>query len=70
MGTPDRIELSIQNAYLKGMLSRTRCGVWRVTSHISQAIQMSEHFVYIENQFFISSYVLNYAVGKARFSPF
>ncbi|KAI0755244.1 phospholipase D [Daedaleopsis nitida] len=40
MGTPDRIELSIQNAYLK-------------------AIQMSEHFVYIENQFFITSTVVN-----------
>ncbi|KAI0084789.1 phospholipase D [Irpex rosettiformis] len=40
LGTPDRIEHSIQNAYLK-------------------AIQMSEHFVYIENQFFISSTVVN-----------
>ncbi|KAI0036483.1 hypothetical protein K488DRAFT_41109, partial [Vararia minispora EC-137] len=36
MGTPDRVENSIQNAYLK-------------------AIQMSDHFVYIENQFFITS---------------
>lgn len=36
MGTPNRIEQSIQNAYLK-------------------AIQLSEHFVYIENQFFITS---------------
>ncbi|KAF7977717.1 hypothetical protein HWV62_2994 [Athelia sp. TMB] len=40
MGTPSRIEHSIQNAYLK-------------------AIQMSEHFVYIENQFFITSTVVN-----------
>lgn len=40
MGTPDRVEHSIQNAYLK-------------------AIQMSEHFVYIENQFFITSTVVN-----------
>ncbi|PCH39780.1 phospholipase D [Wolfiporia cocos MD-104 SS10] len=40
LGTPDRIEHSIQNAYLK-------------------AIQMSEHFVYIENQFFITSTVVN-----------
>ncbi|PFH53919.1 hypothetical protein AMATHDRAFT_72945 [Amanita thiersii Skay4041] len=40
MGTPGRIEHSIQNAYLK-------------------AIQMSEHFVYIENQFFITSTVVN-----------
>ncbi|OCH94908.1 phospholipase D [Obba rivulosa] len=40
MGTPERIEHSIQNAYLK-------------------AIQMSDHFVYIENQFFITSTVVN-----------
>ncbi|GLB38253.1 putative phospholipase [Lyophyllum shimeji] len=40
MGTPGKIEHSIQNAYLK-------------------AIQMSEHFVYIENQFFITSTVVN-----------
>ncbi|KAF8908954.1 hypothetical protein CPB84DRAFT_1813208 [Gymnopilus junonius] len=40
LGTPSRIEHSIQNAYLK-------------------AIQMSEHFVYIENQFFITSTVVN-----------
>lgn len=40
MGTPDKIEHSIQNAYLK-------------------AIQMSEHFVYIENQFFITSTTVN-----------
>ncbi|KAL0066150.1 Phospholipase D1 [Marasmius tenuissimus] len=40
LGTPNRIEHSIQNAYLK-------------------AIQMSEHFVYIENQFFITSTVVN-----------
>ena len=36
MGTSDRIEHSIQNAYLK-------------------AIQMSDHFIYIENQFFVTS---------------
>ncbi|KAI0056534.1 phospholipase D [Artomyces pyxidatus] len=40
LGTPDRIEHSIQNAYLK-------------------AIQMSDHFVYIENQFFITSTVVD-----------
>lgn len=40
LGTPNRIEHSIQNAYLK-------------------AIQLSEHFVYIENQFFITSTVVN-----------
>ncbi|KAF9649936.1 phospholipase D [Thelephora ganbajun] len=39
LGTPDRIEHSIQNAYLK-------------------AIQLSEHFVYIENQFFITSTIV------------
>ncbi|GJJ14636.1 hypothetical protein Clacol_008902 [Clathrus columnatus] len=43
LGTPARIEHSIQNAYLK-------------------AIQLSEHFVYIENQFFITSTV----VGDVR----
>ena len=36
MGTPDRVEHSIMNAYVK-------------------TIEQSEHFVYIENQFFISS---------------
>ncbi|KDN38041.1 phospholipase D [Tilletiaria anomala UBC 951] len=36
MGTNNKVEYSIQNAYLK-------------------AIQMSEHFVYIENQFFVTS---------------
>ncbi|KAF6757522.1 hypothetical protein DFP72DRAFT_758222, partial [Ephemerocybe angulata] len=39
MGTPGKVEHSIQNAYLK-------------------SIQMSEHFVYIENQFFITSTVV------------
>ena len=36
MGTPDRVEHSILNAYVK-------------------MIQQSDHFVYIENQFFVSS---------------
>ncbi|KAG8716450.1 Phospholipase D1 [Ceratobasidium sp. 423] len=40
LGTQNRIEHSIQNAYLK-------------------AIQLSEHFVYIENQFFITSTTVN-----------
>ncbi|KIJ54658.1 hypothetical protein M422DRAFT_240742 [Sphaerobolus stellatus SS14] len=40
LGTPGRVEHSIQNAYLK-------------------AIQLSEHFVYIENQFFITSTFVN-----------
>lgn len=39
MGTLNKVEHSIQNAYLK-------------------AIQMSDHFVYIENQFFITSTVV------------
>ncbi|KAH7099651.1 phospholipase D [Auriculariales sp. MPI-PUGE-AT-0066] len=43
MGTPNRTEDSIHNAYLK-------------------AIQLSEHFIYIENQFFITSTV----VGETR----
>jgi phospholipase D1/2 len=52
MGTPNICERSIQNAYLKGKLS-----FWSIslnTERIS-AIQMSDHFVYIENQFFITS---------------
>lgn len=36
IGTPEKVEHSIQNAYIK-------------------AIQLSDHFVYIENQFFVSS---------------
>ena len=36
MGTPDKIERSIMNAYVK-------------------MIQQSDHFIYIENQFFVSS---------------
>ncbi|KAI6044835.1 phospholipase D [Pisolithus marmoratus] len=40
LGTPDRTECSIQNAYV-------------------HAISTSEHFVYIENQFFITSTVVN-----------
>ncbi|KAI9851250.1 MAG: Phospholipase D1 [Thelocarpon superellum] len=39
MGTPDKTEHSIMNAYVK-------------------SIEQSEHFVYIENQFFISSCVV------------
>ena len=47
MGTQNRIEHSIQNAYLK-------------------AIQMSEHFIYIENQFFITSTVVDGIVIENR----
>ena len=55
MGTPTKIEHSIQNAYLKGMLT-LNAAAHVLTSGV--AIQMSEHFVYIENQFFITSYEL------------
>ena len=54
MGTPDRIEHSIQNAYLKGEC----CDSWAPPLELTVlviAIQLSEHFVYIENQFFITS---------------
>lgn len=53
LGTADRVEHSIQNAYLKGSVPLN------VSSRvlIRVAIQLSEHFVYIENQFFITSYV-------------
>ena len=54
LGTLDKVECSIQNAYLKGMYTLyTSLDV--LTPHA--AIQLSEHFVYIENQFFITSYV-------------
>ena len=54
LGTPDKVECSIQNAYLKGMHAILHTG--RGTD-LHAAIQLSEHFVYIENQFFITSYV-------------
>ncbi|KAG9102619.1 Phospholipase D1 [Ceratobasidium sp. 370] len=47
LGTQNRVEHSIQNAYLK-------------------AIQLSEHFVYIENQFFITSTTVNDVVVENR----
>ena len=53
LGTSDRVEQSIQNAYLKGMYP-ARISLKTANSRI--AIQLSEHFVYIENQFFITSY--------------
>ena len=53
LGTSDSVEHSIQNAYLKGMCA-TMSVSFSPDSHI--AIQLSEHFVYIENQFFITSY--------------
>lgn len=54
MGTPERIEHSIQNAYLKGKLEVLTCVLTSAEKEVI-AIQMSEHFVYIENQFFITS---------------
>jgi|SRR5712671_4527596 len=54
LGTPDRVECSIQNAYLKGMCA-AQCRDSNAPDS-RKAIQLSEHFVYIENQFFITSY--------------
>ena len=54
LGTSDRVEHSIQNAYLKGMYAAPRISSKTPNSRI--AIQLSQHFVYIENQFFITSY--------------
>lgn len=53
MATNTKIEHSVQNAYLKGG--------WRhlVLADFLEAIQLSEHFVYIENQFFITSTVVD-----------
>ena len=53
LGTSDKVEHSIQNAYLKGMYAALPLSS-NPDTHI--AIQLSEHFVYIENQFFITSY--------------
>lgn len=53
LGTPGRIEHSIQNAYLKGVFSRSSSSMF--ADIMILAIQLSEHFVYIENQFFITS---------------
>ena len=63
LGTPDRIEHSIQNAYLKGMSPMYAFFVV-LTIDGPLAIQLSEHFVYIENQFFISSYVRFTTLGE------
>lgn len=52
MGTPDKVEFSIQNAYLKG---EGLAFAYPRFSLVKTAIQLSEHFVYIENQFFITS---------------
>jgi hypothetical protein len=54
LGTLDRVEHSIQNAYLKGMGINSFMNPNAPDSRT--AIQLSEHFVYIENQFFITSY--------------
>ncbi len=56
MGTPTRIEHSIQHAYLKGEYECLTCaGLGLKLILRGSAIQLSEHFVYIENQFFITS---------------
>jgi phospholipase D1/2 len=55
LGTVDRVEHSIQNAYLKGSVQPD----FSLRVLMIVAIQLSEHFVYIENQFFITSYVLS-----------
>ena len=55
LGTSDRIEHSIQNAYLKGRPYPIRFGTKFKQLLLFTAIQLSEHFVYIENQFFITS---------------
>ena len=54
MGTPLKTECSIQNAYLKGTYFRTFESTSTDQLEII-AIEMSDHFVYIENQFFITS---------------
>lgn len=55
LGTSDKVEHSIQNAYIRGMYATPRISSSKPpNSRI--AIQLSEHFVYIENQFFITSY--------------
>jgi hypothetical protein len=54
LGTSDTVEHSIQNAYLKGMYATPPISSSTPDRRI--AIQLSEHFVYIENQFFITSY--------------
>ena len=55
MGLQHRTEHSIQNAYLKG--ARLVVDGHRPSLMSYKAIQMSEHFVYIENQFFITRYI-------------
>lgn len=55
MGTPFKTESSIQNAYLKGQSQNPPLNKYRLMHIGIKAIQLSEHFVYIENQFFITS---------------
>lgn len=56
MGFQHRVEHSIQNAYLKGK-SGSGVSLYQPLTLHTAAIQMSEHFVYIENQFFITRFV-------------
>jgi phospholipase D1/2 len=60
MGTNNRIEHSIQNAYLKAIQLRSVVLSSRVIWLIISFLPVySEHFVYIENQFFITSTVVD-----------
>jgi phospholipase D1/2 len=55
MGQLTKIEHSIQNAYCKCKYPAAR----NRRSHTFLAIALSEHFVYIENQFFITSTIVD-----------
>ena len=66
MGTPTTLEHSIQNAYLKGEPNQTRVRALDLTTCPVLAIQLSDHFVYIENQFFITSTVVDGVEIKNR----
>lgn len=67
LGTQNRIEHSIQNAYLKGKRShQAEIGAATKLCLLLLAIQLSEHFVYIENQFFITSYAQFYLTSVAE----
>jgi len=57
MGTLTKIEHSIQNAYVKCESTHERLALG--DRELTAAIELSEHFVYIENQFFITSTVVD-----------
>lgn len=60
MGFQNYTEQSIQNAYLKGLAHSGTSE--SIVLPYDLAIQMSEHFVYIENQFFITRYNCQWTV--------